>query len=85
MKKYLEYNFFENFSRLGVAQTPQKSEILSNFGIFGMLTFMYFLIENCDNWCLERCATSYLSKFDTPTCCKCKIVVTFDFYHSVAL
>ena len=26
MKKQLVYNFFEKFSRLGVAQTPQKSK-----------------------------------------------------------
>ena len=53
--------------------------------ISGILTFMYFLIEKYDNWCLEQCVTSYLSKFDARMCCKCKIMVAFDFYHYVAL
>ena len=43
MKKKLSKILLKNFC-LGVAQAPQKSEILSNFGIFGILTLMYFLI-----------------------------------------
>ena len=39
----------EKFLCLGVPQAPQNLEILSNFGIFGIMTLMYFLIENYNN------------------------------------
>ena len=40
---------FEKFLCLGVPPGPSTSEILSNCGIFILLTLMYFLIKNCTN------------------------------------
>ena len=48
-KKFVSFLFL--ILRLVVPQASQKSEILSDFGIFVMLTSMYFLIINCGNRC----------------------------------
>ena len=48
-EKQLWYNLFERFLCLWVPQAPENLKFLSNFGIFGIVTLIYFLIKDCNN------------------------------------